>query len=73
MGGSSSCVVLADVSLPPSTPQAPIPKDRGSQAQVEVEVSSVSDETEGDEEGLPEPLWRKQLQVEKDLDHLLDW
>nr|XP_060613683.1 microtubule organization protein AKNA [Anolis sagrei ordinatus] len=37
--------------------------------QVDVEVSSVSDEMS--EEGLPEPLRHMQLQVEKDFDHLL--
>nr|XP_008122428.1 PREDICTED: AT-hook-containing transcription factor isoform X2 [Anolis carolinensis] len=37
--------------------------------QVDVEVSSVSDEMS--EGGLPEPLRHMQLQVEKDFDHLL--
>ncbi|KAL8174429.1 UNVERIFIED_CONTAM: hypothetical protein K2H54_044546, partial [Gekko kuhli] len=53
-------------------PQAPIPKDSSGQVQLAVEVSSISDETEEDEEGLPEPLCHKQFQVEKDFDSLLD-
>ncbi|XP_060106609.1 microtubule organization protein AKNA [Heteronotia binoei] len=52
-------------------PQAPSPKESSGQVQLAVEASSIGDETEEDEEALPEPLCHKQFQVEKDYDNLL--
>ncbi|XP_048368830.1 microtubule organization protein AKNA [Sphaerodactylus townsendi] len=71
--GSPTPSIQAPVpALPTPYPQAPVSKDSPSQIQKDVTVSSVSDEDEEDEEGLPEPLCHKQLLVEKDFDNLLD-
>lgn len=51
----------------PSASQVPVPKGSHYRAQVDVEVSSASEE-----EGVPETLWHKQLQVEESFDNLLD-
>ncbi|XP_077778274.1 microtubule organization protein AKNA isoform X1 [Podarcis muralis] len=54
-------------------PETPFPTNGRSQAQLALEVNSISDETgEEGESSLPEPLRHMQAQVEKDFDHLLD-
>ncbi|CAI5794372.1 Hypothetical predicted protein [Podarcis lilfordi] len=54
-------------------PEAPFPTNGRSQAQLDMEVNSISDETgEEGESSLPEPLRHMQAKVEKDFDHLLD-
>ncbi|KAH0615544.1 hypothetical protein JD844_004932 [Phrynosoma platyrhinos] len=52
-------------------PEASDLENRRYKVQMDVEVSSVSDEMIEEGEGLPEPLRHMQLQVEKDFDHLL--
>ncbi|XP_078498126.1 microtubule organization protein AKNA [Lissotriton helveticus] len=49
-------------------PETPIPKESAAHAQVE--VSSASSESDGNED-LPEPLQHKRSEVEKGFDHLL--
>ncbi|XP_032993631.1 microtubule organization protein AKNA [Lacerta agilis] len=54
-------------------PETPVPTNGHCQAQLDLEVDSISDETgEEGESSLPEPLRHMQAQVEKDFDHLLD-
>ncbi|KAJ7308500.1 hypothetical protein JRQ81_009064 [Phrynocephalus forsythii] len=57
---------------PTPYPEAAIPESSRHGDQLDLEVSSGSDEPAEDGQGLPEPLRIRQREVERGLDHLLD-